>query len=137
MFWLELPPTIIKKIFGSNSVKSIDVTSTCHVDPSLYDIIVFADKSITYTHRKPLHEYNQEKDNIDLSVNKVRKRKRLPYYVDADLELLKCCGVSLKEINLFVGKLDSDERINLFNTNDNDEILQKIINLADISTRLK
>ncbi|CAF2122393.1 unnamed protein product [Rotaria magnacalcarata] len=130
---LELPRAIIKKLFGSNPVTVIDVTSTCHVDPSLYDIIIFADKSVIYTRRKSL----SEKDYIEQSVHTVKKRKVLPYYVHADLELLRCCGMSQNEIDLFIKKLDDNtEKIDLFNSNKYDQILQKIIDFSDISTRL-
>jgi hypothetical protein len=120
LVFVELPPTIIKQIFGSNPLSVIDVTSTCHVDPALYDIIVFADKSAMYTRTK-----------------NAKKRKILPYYVDEDLELLKYCGMSKEEIELFVKKLDENEQIELFDVNEYDHIIQKIIDLTDISTRLK
>ncbi|CAF0924815.1 unnamed protein product [Rotaria sordida] len=135
---LELPPAIIKNIFGSNPLSVIDVTSTCHVDPSLYDIIIFSDKSVTYTRTKFLCENNKEKDNIEETIKIVKKRKILPYYVQADLELLKCIGISQNDIDLFIKKLDdNDKKIDLFNSNKyDDRILQKIIDFTDISTRL-
>ena len=34
------------------------------------------------------------------------KWKILPYYVNEDLVLLKCCGMSKEDIDLFVKKLD-------------------------------
>jgi hypothetical protein len=128
LFFVELPPAIIKKIFGSNPLSIIDVTSTCHVDPSLYDIIIFADKSAIYTRTKISSK--NEKDCLN-------KWKILPYYVHEDLELLKCCGMSNEDIDLFVKKLDKDEQIEVFYSNKYDHILQKIIDFTDISTRLK
>jgi hypothetical protein len=61
------------------------------------------------------------------------KRKILPYYVDEDLKLLKCCGMSKEDIELFVKKLNQNQ----FCSNKYDEIIQKIIDFTDISTRLK
>ncbi len=74
------------------------MTSTCHVDPSLYDIIIFADKSAICTRMK-------------ISLN---KGKILPYYVHEDLELLKCYGLSKEDINLFIKKLDKNEKNRIF-----------------------
>ncbi|CAF0915384.1 unnamed protein product [Rotaria sp. Silwood1] len=135
---LELPTAIIKKIFGSNPISVIDVTNICHVDPSLYDIIIFADKSVIYTPIKVLGENNKRKDNIDETVKKMKKQKKiLPYYVQADLELLKWNGMCQNDITLFIKKLDdSDEKIDLFNSNKYEQILQKIIDFTNISTRL-
>ncbi|UJR36640.1 hypothetical protein I4U23_029358 [Adineta vaga] len=117
---LELPPAIVKRIFGSNPLSVIDVTTSCHVDASLYDIIIFADKSAVYTRTK-------------LSSKPCRK---LPYYVHEDLELLKCCGMSQEEIDLFQQKLDANETTEKFNLDKYDGILQKIIDYTDVSTRL-
>ncbi|CAF4244196.1 unnamed protein product, partial [Rotaria sordida] len=75
---------------------------------------------------------------IHNSTEKNKKRKILPYYVQADLELLKCIGISQNDIDLFIKKLDdNDKKIDLFNSNKyDDRILQKIIDFTDISTRL-
>ncbi|CAF2523633.1 unnamed protein product [Rotaria sp. Silwood2] len=134
---LELPSAIIKKIFGSNPLSVIDVTSTCHVDPSLYDIIIFADKSAVYTRTTFSCENNKRKHDTEETVKTVKKRKVLPYYVQADLEFLKCSGVPQNDIDVFIKKLDdTDEIIDFFNTNKYEHILQKIIDSTDISTRL-
>ena len=122
LYFLELPQAIIEKIFGSNPLSVIDVTSTCHVDPSLYDIIIFADKSAVYLRTKLSSEQNLNQSKI------------LPYYVHEDLEVLKCCGMSKEDIDSFVKKLDENETC-LFNKYDH--IIQKIIDFTDISTRLK
>jgi hypothetical protein len=87
----------------------IDVTSTCHVDPALYDIIINADKSAVYTRKK----------------ENVKKWKTLPYYVNEDLVFLKSCGMSKEDIELFVKKLDEDKK------------MDKNIDFTDISTGLK
>ncbi|CAF1031049.1 unnamed protein product [Adineta ricciae] len=120
---LELPPAIVKRIFGSNPLSVIDVTTTRHVDPSLYDIIIFANKSAVYTRTK-------------LTVEKTRGFKKLPYYVHEDLELLKCCGMSREEIEFFRQKLDVYGLKNKIVSNKTDAIVQKIIDYSDMSTRL-
>lgn len=102
----------------------IDVTSTCHVDPSLYDIIIFADKSALYTRTKTSSEKISNKNSW----------KILPYYVHEDLELLKCSGISKEYIELFMKKLDEND---LFHWDKYEHIIQKIIDFTDISTRLK
>ncbi|CAF1081451.1 unnamed protein product [Adineta steineri] len=126
---LELPPAIVETIFGSNPLSVIDVTSTCHVHPSLYDIIIFADKSAVYTRKKLSSKINK-------AVKQTTKYKILPYYVHEDLELLKYCGMSKEDIDLFRKKLDDNQKLDFFTTSKSDEILQKIINFTDISTRL-
>jgi hypothetical protein len=92
-----------------------------HVDSSLYEIIVFADRSAAYTRQKPC-EY-----------------LHLPYYVADDLELLKSMGISHDEINMFVAQLDAHDNEDSLSTSIDltDTILQRIIDATDISTRLK
>jgi hypothetical protein len=62
--------------------------------------------------------------------------KILPYYVNEDLELLKTIGMSKDDIDLFIKKLDANDDLNLFNWNKFDQIIQRIINYTDITTRL-
>jgi hypothetical protein len=62
--------------------------------------------------------------------------KILPYYVNEDLELLKTIGMSKDDIDLFIKKLDANDDLNLFNSNKFDQIIQRIINYTDITTRL-
>lgn len=135
-FVLELSPLIIKKIFDSKPLSAIDVKSSCHVDPSLYDMIIFADKSITYTRTQLSLENNKDKLTVKESVQKKKKQRKLPYYVDADIELLKCCGISQSDIDVFKNKLN-DKKLDLFHLNKYDHIIEKIINHTDITTTLK
>ena len=125
----ELPPAIVQRIFGSNPLSVIDVTSSCHVDASLYDIIIFADKSAVYTRTKLSLTNRGRTEAI--------RRKKLPYYVQEDLELLRCCGMSEEDIDLFVRKLADNSRCDMFASSDYDRVLQKIIDYSDISTRLR
>jgi hypothetical protein len=133
---LELPSTIIQKIFPLNSLSIKDAKITSHVDPSFYDIIVFADKSAVYTRKRTLSDDNDHGENV-------KKLKILPYYVRDDLELLKNMGMSKEDIDLFVEKLDANEQTNghssngIFNSDKYDQIFQKIIDFTDIATRLK
>lgn len=126
MIFLEFPSTIIRKIFNSNSLCIKDAQIISHVDSTLYDRIIFADKSAVFIHRQILAD---EENN--------KKFKILPYYVDEDLELLKNMGMSQDDIDLFVKKLDANDNSELFLSNKYDHIIQKIIDFTDISTRLK
>ncbi|CAF4049527.1 unnamed protein product [Rotaria sordida] len=126
----ELSSTIIRKIFGLNSLSIKDAQITTHVDSSFYDIIIFPDSSIVYTHKRILSYDNNQNKNI-------KKFKILPYYVDEDLELLKNIGMSKEDIDLFVKKLNDNDNINLFNSNKYNQIIQRIIKYTDIPTRLK
>ncbi len=125
-FSLEFPSNFIQKIFNANSLSIKDAKITSHVDSSLYDIIIFADKSAVYTRKRTLSDENN-----------VKKLKILPYYVNEDLELLKNLGMSKEFIDLFVQKLDANDNMDLFNSNKYDHIIQKIIDFTDIPTRLK
>ncbi|CAF0901148.1 unnamed protein product [Adineta steineri] len=124
---LELPATIIQKLSGLNSISIQDAKIISHVDPSNYDIIIFPDKSIVYTRKRTL-------SGEDINV---KKMKILPYYVYEDLELLKNFGMSQDDINLFVEKLNVHDKTDVFNSNDFDKIIQRIIYFTDIPTRLK
>jgi hypothetical protein len=119
---LELPSTIIRKIFNSNLLSIKDAIITSHVNSSLYNIIIFADKSAVY---------------IRSNENNIKKFQILPYYVNEDLELLKNIGMSKEDIDLFIKKLDANNNMELFISNKYDHIIQKIINFTDIKTRLK
>ena len=88
-------------------------------------MIIFADKSAVYTRTK-----------VEETLHTTDKWRILPYYVHEDLELLKCCGMSKEDIDLFVRKLDN-ENLNLFSSSKYDKILQQIIDFTDVSTRLK
>ncbi|CAF0920556.1 unnamed protein product [Adineta steineri] len=124
---LELPATIIQKLSGLNSISIQDSKIIPHVDSSNYDIIIFPDKSIVYTRKRTL-------SGEDINV---KKMKILPYYVYEDLELLKNFGMSQDDINLFVEKLNVHDKTDVFNSNDFDKIIQRIIYFTDIPTRLK
>ncbi|CAF3389451.1 unnamed protein product [Rotaria sp. Silwood2] len=86
---LELPSAIIKKIFGSNPLSVIDVTSTCHVDPSLYDIIIFADKSAVYTRTTFSCENNKRKHDTEETVKTVKKTKSTSLLCTSRFRVLK------------------------------------------------
>jgi len=123
---LEIPSTIIRKIFNANLLSIKDAKIISHVNSSLYDIIIFADKSAVYTRKRILSNENY-----------IKKFQILPYYVNEDLELLKNIGMSKEDIDLFVKKLDANDNMELFISNKYDHIIQKIINFTDITTRLK
>ncbi len=44
--------------------------------------------------------------------------------------------MSKDDIDLFIKKLDANDDLNLFNSNKFDQIIQRIINYTDITTRL-
>ncbi len=44
--------------------------------------------------------------------------------------------MSKDDIDLFIKKLDANDDLNLFNWNKFDQIIQRIINYTDITTRL-
>ncbi|CAF3914941.1 unnamed protein product [Rotaria sp. Silwood2] len=127
---LKLSSTIIRKIFGLNSISIKDAQITTHVDSSFYDIIIFADTSLVYTRKRTLSYDNDQDEDT-------KKFKILPYYVHDDLELLKNIGMSNEDIDLFVKKLNANDNIDLFNSNKYDQIIQQIIKYTDIPTRLK
>ena len=117
---IELPPTILRRIFPSDPSALQDAQIVPRVDASLYDIIIFADKSAVYT--RPT------------AVCGTRKPcKRLPYYVPEDLELLSKIGMSKEDIDRFVQKLhERRSPIDQY-----DHIIQRIIDATDVSTRLR
>lgn len=104
-----------------------DAQIVSYVNPSYYDLIVFPDKSLVYTHKRTLTNGNE--NNIEMKV--------LPYYVYEDLELLRNIGMTTEDIDSFIEKLDANDNMDLFNSNKYDNIIQKIIFFTDVSTRLK
>lgn len=63
--------------------------------------------------------------------------KRLPYYVEEDLDLLKSAGMSQDAIDLFVQKLNEKEPVEVFHADEAEQVIQRIIAYVDIPTRLK
>jgi hypothetical protein len=118
--FLDLPSPFIRKIFHSNFLAIENAQISSHVNSSLYDLIVFPDKSIVYTHKRISTDENHG--------------KILPYYVKEDLELLEKIGMTKEEIDLFVQKLDAKDEKEIFK---DDRIIQKIIDFTDTPTRLK
>ncbi|CAM4900373.1 unnamed protein product [Rotaria socialis] len=127
---LELSPSTIRKIFGSKPLSIKDGQKVNHVDSSYYNVIIFADKSIVYTRKRTLSDADSELENA-------KRSKILPYYVYEDLELLRSIGLSKDDIDLFITKLNENDKTDLFNTNKYDQFFQKIINYTDVPTRLK
>ena len=77
------------------------------------------------------------------SITNEPAKKRLPYYVQEDLDLLKKTGLSREELDAFIGNLDENEKdhrctaIDRLNSSEYEVIVQKIIDLTDVPTRLK
>lgn len=67
----------------------------------------------------------------------------MPYYVQEDLALLKKIGLSREELEAFVEKLDENGKdhrctvVDQLNSSEYEVIVQKIIDLTDVPTRLK
>ena len=112
----DIPRSIMRTLFPSNGICMSDAKIVEHVHSSLYQLIIFADRSVVYTRRKYHHP-----------------SKRLPYYVQDDLNLLRAIGISDNEINLFVKKLNSLDG-SIF---DHLKIIQRILFYMDVPTRLK
>lgn len=79
-------------------------------------MIIFADRSAVHTRPEP---------------STCVEHQRLPFYISEDLQLLKSKGFSTEEIENFTRELNRTEIVL------NDEILQRIFDLIDVSTRLK
>ena len=119
LFRLESPNAFIRKLFQSNGLSIEDAQITSHVHPSVYGMIIFADRSIVYTPSKTFADSS---------------KKCLPYYVPEDLEFLRKTGMSANDIDLFVEKLNGKEYPNLGKY---DRIIQNILDWTDLPTRLK
>lgn len=117
-FLLESPNAFIRKLFQSNGLSIENAQITSHVHPSVYAMIIFADRSIVHTPSKTFANPS---------------KKHLPYYVPEDLEILRKNGMSTNDIDLFVNKLNEKEYPSL---DKYDRIIQKILDWADVSTRL-
>ena len=115
---LEIPSTVLRQINGVTPMSIKDVQMVSHVDSSNYDMIMFADKSVVYTRKRKASNHG----------------RRLPYYVEEDLNLLESVGMSKSEIESFVKKFDINKNMDILN---NVKIIQRIISFIDIPTRLK
>ena len=91
-----------------------------HVDSSLYEVVIFADRSAVHTRPEPSSSPTEQ---------------RLPFYVPEDIQLLQSKGFSAEEIKYFIQELNRND--NLLNEEKFEAILQRIIDLTDLPTRLK